>query len=50
MLSWQPIDRFQVQHSYKGATIERTDKQTNKIGAGIKLKKEHMLGIKIKFS
>ena len=29
MLSWQPNDRFQIQHSYKDATNERTDKQTN---------------------
>jgi len=31
-------------------TNGQTNKQTNKIGAGMKLKKERMLGIKIKFS
>jgi len=40
--TWQPNDRFQIQ-------VTKRQRQTDKIGAGIKLKKERMLSIKIKF-
>jgi len=43
MLTWQPHDRFQLQQ------VTKRQRQTNKIGAGIKLKKEQVLNIKIKF-